>query len=1150
MVAFWLAGGRRVSEAGALDAADPLRSAWVAANAGAGKTHTLASRVTRLLLSGARPERILCLTYTKAAAAEMSSRLFKQLGEWAMLSDSDLQKKIAQIGGPRSDAPALRSARRLFAMALETPGGLKIQTIHSFCQNLLSRFPLEADVTPAFRVLDEQTTRELLNEGRERVLERAADDMAVQRAIDHLVTHTSEGRMQQVLDAALGTDRHKLDRYLGKLGETSLRTSIRRLHGINEDEAPDGIADAFCTQLRSEVARIHEVVEWMKGGSGRDRERAAALLAAVSLESPHHMFARLRDTVLTKKGAPFADFVTRKLATTRPDLMTYIDSLVEHFCAAEERHRLACSSDLAEAALTLIAAIRKEYSRAKRVRGVLDYDDLINETLRLLDKSDAAQWVLYKLDGGIHHVLIDEAQDTSPEQWAIVRKLTEEFFAGGGARDDRTVRTVFAVGDEKQSIFSFQGADPTQFAENRKHFIASARDGGAEVLNVYLPTSRRSLPEILSFVDLVFAHEEAAEGLTSEGHPVKHLAHRRAKVGLVELWPTIPASDAPKPDPWLPVDVPQEDSPVVQLSRKIADQIKEWLDRRVRLPGHKDPVRAKDIMVLLPRREPFANEIIRRLKERGVPVAGADRMQLTEQIAAMDLMALGRFALLPEDDLTLASVLRSPLARVSEDALFGLSYKRKGSLWRVLGERREERLEFAEAHAFLSEMHGLADLKPPFEFFAHALHARGMKKRLLARLGVEAQDAIEEFLSLALTYEAANTPSLEGFLHWIERGGAEVKRDMEKERDEVRVMTVHGAKGLEADIVVLPDTAGLPDSPAVRGHLLYTEEGVMFPVNDDSAPEPVRQAKAKAMEAVLREHRRLLYVALTRAEDRLYICGFETQRGVRNGSWYQHMQRATEAIGAKIERKGESIWCLGEDSAIADAPRTPELDLRATLPVWIHRAPPTEVVRPRLIRPFDAAGMDEPPTLSPIGGEGAKRFARGILVHALLARLPEIPSTERRDRARRFLIARGMTTDEAAALVESTMHVLEHSDFAAAFTPDSKAEVAIVADLPEIGDGVRVNGRIDRIATSGDTVLIVDFKTNRPPPVLEQDVSALYATQMALYRAAAARIFPNRRIACALVWTEGPHLMQLSDAFLDAEIVRIRARLDPEGVRS
>jgi ATP-dependent helicase/nuclease subunit A len=547
-------------------------------------------------------------------------------------------------------------------------------------------------------------------------------------------------------------------------------------------------------------------------------------------------------------------------------------------------------------------------------------------------------------------------------------------------------------------------------------------------------------------------------------------------------------------------------------------------------------------MILLPRREPFGSEVIRRLKERGVAVAGADRIRLTEQIAVMDLIALGRFVLLPEDDLNLAALLRSPLVGLSEEELFHLAHKRDGSLWNALAARRAE---FAAAHDLLADIRSKADYKPPYEFFADVLVARGMRARLLSRLGHEANDAIDEFLSHAFAHEAANTPSLEGFLHWIERGGAEIKRDMERGRDEVRVMTVHGAKGLEADIVVLADTTTLPEQPGKKGHLLYAQDTALFPVADDMAPEPVKRAKLAAAEETLKEHRRLLYVALTRARDRLYIAGFENKRGIKEGSWYALCEHAANSVCIPVDRDGETILTLGDATDEDAEPMLPLDAAPRVLAPWVRVPAAKETVRPRFIRPSEASGEDEPCLLPP---RADRRFRRGQLVHTLLVRLPDVPERKRRAVALRYLKAR--EAEEPELLADETIRVLSDPAFAAAFAPGSRAEVGLVADLPELGEGARVSGRLDRLAITENEVLIVDFKTNRPPPAHEDELARIYRTQMALYRAAAAKLFPGRRIACALVWTEGPSLMPLSDALLDAEIRRIAGNIDFEAFRS
>jgi ATP-dependent helicase/nuclease subunit A len=496
-----------------------------------------------------------------------------------------------------------------------------------------------------------------------------------------------------------------------------------------------------------------------------------------------------------------------------------------------------------------------------------------------------------------------------------------------------------------------------------------------------------------------------------------------------------------------------------------------------------------------------------------------------------------------EDDLNLAALLRSPLCGLREEELFSLAHDRKADLWSALVTRQGE---FASAHAFLSAMLERADYAPPFEFYSHALTALGAKEKLLARLGLESADAIDEFLSLTLTHERVHSPSLESFLDWVERGQVEIKRDMEHGRDEVRVMTVHGAKGLEADIVILPDTTALPEPPSRKGQLLYHGDSVLFPLAEADAPEIVKQAMAKAEEETLKEHRRLLYVALTRARDRLYVCGFESKKGVREGSWYQLARAAAESLGVKVTSGEGEITAFGTlenekaGAAASDAARAP-------LPAWVTATAPQEPASPRLLRPSDAAGIS-PPTFSPLQ-KGAARFRRGLLVHALLARLPDIAPTERRAVALKFLEASGWNDPDE--LVRETLAVLDDPAFAAAFGPQSRAEVDLLAELPDPWlQGLRIHGRIDRLAVTQTQVLIVDFKTNRPPPTDEAQVPAVYLAQMALYRAGAQRVFAGKRVVCGLVFTDGPSLLQLSDVVLDAQIAAILTRLDPGQPRS
>ncbi|HWY63035.1 MAG TPA: double-strand break repair helicase AddA [Rhizomicrobium sp.] len=1112
-------------------ASDPHISAWVAANAGSGKTHTLANRVARLLLSGAWPGRILCLTFTKAAAAEMQGRLFSQLGRWSMLPDAELETEITAIGAEADDLP---KARRLFAQALETPGGLKVLTIHAFCQIVLSRFPIEAGVPPGFTVLDENSSRGLIAEARQGVLTRAGNgDKRLQDAIGLLVGESGEEALTRILAAALGNDRRKMDRFFAV--HESFEEAVWRAHGVARDE---DIAGDFCAGLKRDIAILKESHDWLNTGTSGDTENGDKLAAFLALDFSPESFRILGSYLLKKDGDPRTKLATAALARKRPDLLAYLTQLQQRFGHAENRQRAARAAALAEAALTLINTVRHAYAAAKKRRGTLDYDDLIVKTLELLEKRQAAPWVLFKLDGGLDHILIDEAQDTSPEQWAIIRALTEEFFSRE-ARSGATgvPRTLFAVGDEKQSIFSFQGADPAQFDINRRHFQIQLERAELPFAEQPLTISRRSAPHILQYVDTLFAGPDARAGLTSRGEAITHQAHRDQAQGGVEFWEVLLPADAAEMDYYRPVDVEQKSSPIVRLAMRLADEIHRWIGQGLALPGHDAPIRPGDIMILLPRREPFGGEVIRQLKLRKIPVAGADRIVLTEQIAVMDLVALGRFVLQRDDELNLASLLRSPLCGIGEEELFALCHGRSGGLWSALAAARGA--PFEAAHIFLSEMLERADYAPPFEFFSHALTHLGKRRAMIARLGPEAGDAIEEFLSLSLDYEHDQTPSLEGFLDWIMRGGNEIKRDMERGRNEVRVMTVHGAKGLEADIVILPDTTGLPEMPWKKGHLLYTEDGVLFPLAHDEAPEVVKQAKRQVEEEILKEHRRLLYVALTRARDRLYVCGFQNRLAPRDRTWYRLAEAAAHELGTSLTRGETALKAFGETGHAPGLKDADALAAAPSLPGWTLRPAPRETAGPRLIRPSDAGEALEGPVLSPL--EGARRFRRGQVVHTLLARLPDLPREARRAAAIAFARRNGF--DES--LAEESLAVIDHPDFAAAFGPGSQAEVAFQAALPAFGEEAQIAGRIDRLAVTADQVLILDYKTNRPPPADEEDVDPVYLAQMALYRDGAARIFPGRRIVCGLIWTDGPRLVRLSDRLLDRQIAALSARLAP-----
>src|SRR5262249_42991044 len=554
---------------------------------------------------------------------------------------------------------------------------------------------------------------------RNTVLERASHgDAAFAKAASVIAARAHDGRFAEILDTAIGQS-GKLRALVGD-DEKRFFAHLRKRLDVAEGEDEAGVVERFCSELLGQREECNRIGNWLLGGSAADQKAGTLLTELFAHGTAAEQFNDLRSLFFTKDNGLKKNFFSKARADANPALTQRFEQLRDRVAAVEEQRKTAVTVTLTEALVTIGLAVMKVYERLKRERAALDYDDLTAATLGLLERSDAAAWVLYKLDGGLDHILVDEAQDTSPEQWAIVVKLAEEFFAGEGSRSGTTPRTIFAVGDEKQSIYSFQGADPEAFGQNLALFKSRAEKAGLAFADLRPTISRRSVRSVLQFVDAVFANEHARDGLTSLGDPIHHDGDR-AEIGRVEIWPALKAQKKPQRNLWRPVDAPRESSASSQLATRIAERIAGWLKFSAMLPGTNQKITPGDIMILVRRRNAFAEEMIRELMERGVPVAGADRMVLIGQNSLAGLVVLGRFALLPEDDLTRASLLKSPLIGLSEEQLYELAQPRQGGLWAELRARQDERREFAWAHAFLAETRAQADFVAPFEFYARAL---------------------------------------------------------------------------------------------------------------------------------------------------------------------------------------------------------------------------------------------------------------------------------------------------------------------------------------------------------------------------------------------------------------------------------------------
>lgn len=1120
----------RVRSGDQLRAASPDASVWVGASAGSGKTSVLSDRVLRLmLLDGAKPERLLCLTFTKAAAAEMKTRVMAELAHWAAADDAALADSLHKLLGRAATKAEEECARRLFARALDAPGGLKIQTIHGFCQSLLGRFPLEAGVVPYFDLAEDRIAGELMAEARDRVLAAARVGGDLAEALATATERAGEQRFDTLIQD-LARERGRLMRLVEEHGIDDVVARIFARHAADPKETPERLIAEAVRDGAFDLVSLRRACDALSR-SGVEDQRRAPLLAAFLADPGTRVsaFEAYRGIFLTKEGTIRARLAAKAAEAHDARCKETMQREAERIRDLDQKIKALRIARATAALVRLAVAVIDTYAELKQAKALLDYDDLILKARDLLSMEGVAPWVLFKLDGGLDHILIDEAQDTNPDQWQVVQHLAEEFFAGVGARPDVT-RTIFAVGDYKQSIYGFQRADPREFQRMRMHFMLRATGAERRWDEVSLATSFRSTPAVLEAVDTTFAPEEAHAGVTPEGEKVEHKANRAGQAGLVEIWPLEEPAERDPFESWTPpVEQRTGHDPETELARLIARRISEWIGKEL-LPAKGRTIRAGDVMVLVRRRGTFLDALVRALKQRGVPVAGADRILLTDQLAVMDLMALGHALLLPSDDLTFATVLKSPLVGLDEDQLYRLAHGRDGTLWRRLQAMKEAEPAFAAAHGFFADLLARVDYLSPFALFAHVLGPLGGRKRIQARLGPESLDALEEFLNAALSHERAHPATLQGFLHWLDAAAEDIKRDLEHgARNEVRVMTVHGAKGLQAPIVILPDTVSpLRDDVGV----LWTDDGLPLwcPRAEDADPVAGR-ARAAARTRREEEHRRLLYVAMTRAEDRLYVCGWRTSDRRSSGTWYDLIAAAFETLNAEKIPEPPARRHVSRQEAPVEVPKeTAGAIPVAALPAWAHVDAKAEPKPPRPLAPSRPEDP-EPPVRSPLIAEDGLRFRRGRLVHRLLQSLPDLPAEARAGAARRWLArpGQGVTPDQAEALLEETLAILDDPALRALFGPGSRAEVPVTG---VVGAHV-VSGQVDRLVALPDRIVVIDYKTNRPPPTDPERVAPLYLRQMAAYRAVLGKVYPGLPVECRLLWTDGPRQMALPDALLD-----------------
>ena len=1133
-------------------ASDPKTSAWVGANAGSGKTHVLVQRMLRLLLADIAPSSILCLTFTRAAAVEMSSRLLERLGEWVILEESKLAEELRELIGESPSDKQLRSSRTLFARVLDTPGELRVQTIHAFCERLLQRFPIEAGIPAQFRVLEEREAFDMRLSARDallRSLERGGGGDGLAQAVQTICADITESEFTRLLDAidkerqqlrTLLPTRETIEEAVEKIfvalgledGETSASVEAR-IFNLDESMRKNMFEAANMLQLEKGVTAI---------ANGKKINQFLSSLGAggSSLRDYMSVFFKANDD--PREGR----LIPATLEKNRPDIVATMQAEQDRLIKLRQRYTACRMAERSCAVLRLSHQIISGFESRKHQIGALDFDDLIERSAQLLGKSRQSAWVLYKLDEGISHILIDEAQDTSPRQWKVIAALAKEFFAGKGSefyQETSIPRSLFAVGDEKQSIFRFQGADVKVYNERREGFGDDVKAAQLSWQEVPLQISFRSTPEVLKAVDFLFSEGVGRESVSASGAQISHEANRSNEHGAVELWKLECKEDDPhKPDYWSVANVMEDsdvEEPRVRLAKRIAKKIRSLIDGGA--------VLHRDILILVQRRGGFVEEMTRALKQEDIAVAGADRLNLSDHMAVMDLLSLARVCLLHSDDLSLAEVLKGPFFGLDDDDLFEIAYDRrkKTSLWQALVDKGESRIV-----ARLEELRRQALQLSPFSFY-HGVLVDGGREQLLKRLGSDAADPIDAFLELLRAYERENVPSLQGFLRWLERSKAEVKRDHDSAHDEVRIMTVHGAKGLEADVLFLPDTCRSVGH-AHHDPVLFFADGkdgynvpslMWAPLPRDDVPvSREKRLQFRAEEA--RESWRLLYVAMTRARDRLYICGHTSRSEAPEDSWYKRCEEALKPHMEEVEEDGETIWRLGEDLATSrQGKSSTESGFSFDAKKSYESPKPEKSIE--LVAPSSA--------FAPIQKQGEwreddkRRWARrrGDILHGGLRRLSALPANDRRsasdgvvDATARHLRVK-IDPQQRTEIVESLDRVMASQECRFIFESDGRNEIALGGYIrrPEDEDESRVSGRIDRLCfLSQDEVLAVEYKSDRRPPKKVGDLGKGYLKgylgQVGIYYKLLQQLWPNRKVRCGILWIANASFMEVPESML------------------
>ena len=1104
-------------------ASNPKNSAWVFASAGSGKTKILTDRVLRLLLDNVSPSKILCLTFTKVAAAEMQSRINSELAKWILCDNVELRKKLTALSGDFPTENELKRARILFVKILDEESKIKVQTIHSFCQTLIKIFPFEAKVKPNFEVLESNQEKLLLKTAQKEVLKKALVNEKLKKLVQETNAKLHEESFSGLV-ANLLNKKEQLNSLKEKffgieniiaeifknfgVGNEDGNAKKQILKQVQDDDARNALDDdagnvlgqtqrfrhpelvsgsihifqKFAAQINHK-SHLKLAFELENSGLISNIKLATAIrnfLKNITLEN----FSDYKSAFFTQEGNPRK--LTKNIAANLELTSIFSDccQLINDFSDQINSLKIANDSALL---LRFVDHILENYSQLKKQNSVLDYNDLIVETNRLLANPDFSNWVKLKMDSSFDHILIDESQDTNHQQWNIIKALSEDFFTGLSSSNKS--RSIFIVGDEKQSIYSFQGAEPNISAEIFAHF---AEKLGNNLKKIELNNSFRSQAKILQAVDDVFSKEERKKAISKVSEFQAHKPIREG-LGKVEIWPQIQKEKTEKKEisfEWK-IDFSKDET---QEEEEILAEI---IARKIHLKVDSKSANYGDFMILLRNRtNGFDKALAKFFHQYQIPFTSVSKIKFSENILIQDLLSAAKFVLLPRDDLNLACLLKSPIFAISEEELFEICQfknERETTIFNILGQLEK----FREIKNNLDELITKSQQLNCFEFFYFLLHQKNHQQNFLATFGHENLEILDKLLLSVFDFCQNFSPNLQKYLEFIEKLDFEISLSSD-ENDRVKITTIHSAKGLQAPIVMLPDC-----SYNFNQLLSAKEEISWIEFGEDKIPVWCRKKEDENL--LLKKHRagklreakeeylRLLYVAMTRAENELYVGSFGKAKDPE--CWYEIVKNSVTGVEV-LELEEFLKMAEIENSSVKKIPKQVQDEAAREMSLSVkfshrHSELDSRSIAQNQIKPSQIKGRLVHKIFEVIGKNSAedKNWLQEIAKKII----------EKEE----FLSER-----EKNKIQQDLADFIGSQHFEKLFSGKISCEVDIV--------GQKNLKRIDLLVEKENEVLIVDYKSDETlPDVVPQQ----YLRQLNGYKKLVEGIYAGKEIKIAIFWT-------------------------------